>query len=85
MVDSITVGTERNERLKCLSLATGGYAFHPKTLREALRLNELETVLCSGVRANVDEAKDSAVELVSFARARALVSCFFILFGVYAA
>ena len=46
-MDSITVGTEKNESLKCVSLATGGYAFHPKTLRDALRLNELETVLSS--------------------------------------
>ncbi|CAM9659743.1 unnamed protein product, partial [Hapterophycus canaliculatus] len=51
LVDSITVGKERNEALKCLSLATGGYAFHPKTLRAALRLNEQETVLSAGQRA----------------------------------
>eukprot|EP00752_Nemacystus_decipiens_P013348 g11818.t1 len=51
VVDSITVGKERNERLKCLSLATGGYAFHPTTLRSALRLNEQETVLSAGQRA----------------------------------
>lgn len=51
IVDSITVGTEKNDQLKCLSLATGGYAFHPMTLRAALRLNELETVLLAGQRA----------------------------------
>lgn len=51
VVDSITVGAEKCERLKCLSLATGGYAFHPTTLRAALQLNELETVLSARNRA----------------------------------
>lgn len=51
IVDSITVGTEKNLRLKGLSLATGGYAFQPTTLRAALRLNEQETVLSAGQRA----------------------------------
>eukprot|EP00903_Cladosiphon_okamuranus_P014066 g13074.t1 len=51
IVDSITVGKEKNLRLKCLSLATSGYAFHPTTLRAALRLNEQETVLSAGQRA----------------------------------
>ena len=51
IVDSITVGAAKNMRLKCLSLATSGYAFHPPTLRQALRLNEQETVLSAGQRA----------------------------------
>lgn len=58
IVDSITVGTEKNLRLKCLSLATGGYAFHPTTLRAALRLNEQETVLSAGQRARQRPVSD---------------------------
>ncbi|CAN0508733.1 unnamed protein product, partial [Scytosiphon promiscuus] len=58
LVDSVTVGAERNEALKCLSLATSGYAFHPTSLRQALRLSELETVLSAGQRARrVSSAK----------------------------
>ncbi|CAM9335653.1 unnamed protein product [Laminaria digitata] len=51
LVDSVTVGAERNDCLKCLSLATSGYAFHPTSLRQALRLSELETVLSARQRA----------------------------------
>ncbi|CAN0285847.1 unnamed protein product, partial [Laminaria digitata] len=51
LVDSVTVGAEKNDSLKCLSLATGGYAFHPTNLRQALRLSELETVLTAKQRA----------------------------------
>ncbi|CBJ28324.1 conserved unknown protein [Ectocarpus siliculosus] len=73
IVDSITVGTEKNNQLKCLSLATGGYAFHPMTLRAALRLNELETVLLAGQRARQRPAANarrvsSKYELVTAAR-----------------
>lgn len=55
LVDSVTVGTEMNERLKCLSIATGGYAFHPTTMRAAMRLNELETVLSARQRVPREE------------------------------
>ncbi|CAM9928352.1 unnamed protein product [Ectocarpus sp. 12 AP-2014] len=73
IVDSITVGNEKNDQLKCLSLATGGYAFHPMTLRAALRLNELETVLLAGQRARQRPAANarrvsSKYELVTAAR-----------------
>lgn len=51
MLDSITVGNDVDSKLKCVSFASGGYAFHPKTLRAALRLNELETVLSARNRA----------------------------------
>ena len=51
IVDSITVGSDRSLRLQCLSLATSGYAFHPTTLKAAMRHNEHETVLGAGQRA----------------------------------
>jgi len=44
--DSIMIGEGANNKtLRSISKATGGYAFAPKTLADALKLNELETLL----------------------------------------
>jgi ubiquitin-protein ligase len=44
--DSIMIGPMVSDcALKQISIATSGYAFYPKTLKEALHLNEMETVL----------------------------------------
>jgi len=44
--DSIMIGEGANNKtLRAISKATGGYAFAPKTLADALKLNELETLL----------------------------------------
>lgn len=73
-MDSVTVGKEKNDALKCLSLATGGYAFHPTSLRQALRLSELETVLSAGQRARQGikargmDSTDPLTQLVRMAR-----------------
>lgn len=50
--DSIFIGMEDEEEsmLKAISVATGGYRFRPNTLKEALHLNELETVLSTAER-----------------------------------
>jgi hypothetical protein len=49
--DSIFIGIEDEESmLKAISVATGGYRFRPDTLKEALHLNELETVLSTAER-----------------------------------
>ena len=45
VVDTICIGNCLNQDLLQISKATGGYAFKPETLADALRLNELETLL----------------------------------------
>ena len=52
--DSVTLGKEHdNAILQGISLATKGYCFNPSTLKEALSIFELETVLSLGVRAPI--------------------------------
>ena len=53
VVDAITVGRDGesvNPTLRAIAKATGGLAFHPDTLKNALKLNELETFLRLGER-----------------------------------
>jgi len=45
VVDSIMIGGANNQKLKAISKATGGYAFAPGKLGDALKLCELETLL----------------------------------------
>lgn len=40
------IGKERDESLRAIAKSTGGFCFAPKTLSNALKLNELETFLC---------------------------------------
>mmetsp|Transcript_105211 Transcript_105211/g.183004 ORF Transcript_105211/g.183004 Transcript_105211/m.183004 type:complete len:1936 (+) Transcript_105211:74-5881(+) len=49
-VDAITIGGERDKNLHAIAKATGGYVFNPKSLADALRLNELEVLLSSSER-----------------------------------
>ena len=43
-VDAVSIGPESNHALRGLVAATGGLAFKPATLKDALRLCELETL-----------------------------------------
>jgi ubiquitin-protein ligase len=46
IVDAIMIGEGRdNHLLRAIAKATGGYAFAPQTLTEALNINELETMI----------------------------------------
>lgn len=46
VLDAIMIGEGKNNHiLRAMAKATGGYAFAPQTLTEALNLNELETIL----------------------------------------
>lgn len=47
VVDAIQVGAEQDSDLRGICRASGGYCFAPKTLADALKLNELETFLCA--------------------------------------
>jgi len=46
IVDSIQIGTESNDQLHSLAKSSGGLSFAPRLLKDALKLNELETILC---------------------------------------
>lgn len=45
VVDSVLIGTETDSRLHRISKASGGYVFQPISLKDAVRLNELEVFL----------------------------------------
>lgn len=58
VVDSVVIGSELKDistELRAISIATGGCAFHPKSINGALRLFETETILSARCRA-VDDA-----------------------------
>jgi len=40
------IGKERDDSLRCIAKACGGFCFAPTSLNNALKLNELETFLC---------------------------------------
>lgn len=51
ILDAIMIGEgKNNEILRAIAKSTGGYAFAPQTLTEALNLNELETLLAVSER-----------------------------------
>ena len=50
VVDLILFGCDGNGVMKSISLATGGYAFNPHSVEEAIKLTEHETVVFSGDR-----------------------------------
>ena len=45
LLDSICLGTEKQEKLKTLAWLTGGYVFSPQTMEEAMAICEMEPVL----------------------------------------
>nr|XP_006817456.1 PREDICTED: uncharacterized protein LOC100368888 [Saccoglossus kowalevskii] len=55
-LDSVLVGGA-NDNLKSLTKSTGGCCFHPTSLKEALKLFEMETVLSVRARKTVTKAK----------------------------
>eukprot|EP01114_Cavostelium_apophysatum_P017000 TRINITY_DN4954_c0_g2_i1.p1 TRINITY_DN4954_c0_g2~~TRINITY_DN4954_c0_g2_i1.p1 ORF type:complete len:1204 (-),score=253.03 TRINITY_DN4954_c0_g2_i1:310-3393(-) len=51
ILDAVMIGEgANNEKLKAIAKASGGYAFAPSTLKNALKLNELETLLFTSER-----------------------------------
>lgn len=64
LLDVIQIGTEQDEKLRGISKATGGMCFEPKTLKSALKLLELETLLCAKERVDRPIRKlDSTLDL----------------------
>ena len=49
-LDAICIGGSRSEPLRAMAKATRGYCFQPETLRDALKLCELETLLAQHER-----------------------------------
>lgn len=49
-VDAILIGGRDNTALRGIAKATGGYAFMPERLTHALKLMELETMVCAANR-----------------------------------
>jgi len=80
VVDAVVIGVPSNSRvigkeLRAITVATGGCAFHPGSINEALRLFETETVLALRRRAVTDAYRPkpvvaSASELVAYASGR---------------
>ena len=69
ILDAVMIGGEGedNPRLKALAKTTGGYAFSPSTIENALRICELETVLHSPLRPELQRTtthSDQHAELV---------------------
>lgn len=61
VVDSVVIGSEiEKHTLRAISVATGGCAFHPKSIDEALRLFETETILSLRLRAPTDSHRPRA-------------------------
>jgi len=55
VLDAIMIGEGKdNHILRAMSKSTGGYAFAPQTLTEALNINELETMLSISERPSID-------------------------------
>ena len=50
LCDAIMIGEDASPELAAICKATGGYAFHPTKLKDALKLCELETLLCAAER-----------------------------------
>eukprot|EP00463_Aulacantha_scolymantha_P002011 TRINITY_DN2659_c0_g1_i1.p1 TRINITY_DN2659_c0_g1~~TRINITY_DN2659_c0_g1_i1.p1 ORF type:complete len:192 (-),score=18.04 TRINITY_DN2659_c0_g1_i1:2-577(-) len=50
VVDVIQIGQERDRDLRGIAKATSGFCFAPSSLSNALKLNELETLLCQNER-----------------------------------
>jgi hypothetical protein len=50
VVDAICIGNEENRELRAIAKATNGYCFQPECLQDALKLNELETMLSASQR-----------------------------------
>jgi ubiquitin-protein ligase/ubiquitin/uncharacterized protein YegL len=68
--DSVLIGEgSKNKMLRAISKASGGYCFAPKTLRDALKLNELETFLSLFERPDVKPraAVKTELQLLKFA------------------
>eukprot|EP01122_Echinamoeba_exundans_P010759 TRINITY_DN4093_c0_g2_i1.p1 TRINITY_DN4093_c0_g2~~TRINITY_DN4093_c0_g2_i1.p1 ORF type:complete len:1407 (+),score=400.37 TRINITY_DN4093_c0_g2_i1:146-4366(+) len=62
--DSVLIGEgSKNKMLRAISKASGGYCFAPKTLRDALKLNELETFLSLYERPDVKPRNPVKTEL----------------------
>jgi ubiquitin-protein ligase/uncharacterized protein YegL len=63
VVDVVQIGEEQNQdrNLRGIARASGGYCFAPRTLADALKLNELETFLCS-----LERPDSKRPELVSY-------------------
>lgn len=57
VVDSVLIGTETDYRLHRISKASGGYVFKPESLKDAVRLNELEVFLSCHERPKLDKSK----------------------------
>ena len=47
LADAVMIGNESNPDLHAICKASGGYVFRPPSLKDAVRLNELETFLFS--------------------------------------
>eukprot|EP01012_Entosiphon_sulcatum_P032012 TRINITY_DN4074_c0_g1_i1.p1 TRINITY_DN4074_c0_g1~~TRINITY_DN4074_c0_g1_i1.p1 ORF type:complete len:1661 (-),score=246.09 TRINITY_DN4074_c0_g1_i1:94-5052(-) len=81
MLDAICVGDEIDKYLPLIAKMTGGYAFNPETLTDALRINELETFVSCLDRVEAKPVKPikSEVELQLWQytnrRARVFDSC----------
>lgn len=56
-----------NHVLRAMAKATGGYAFAPQSLTEAVSLNELETLLSVSGRPPIDVSLDSELDLNMYA------------------
>lgn len=50
LLDAIMIGEDLSVDLRGLAKSSGGYAFHPKRLKDALKLCELETLLRAAER-----------------------------------
>lgn len=50
LLDAIMIGEEDSAELVGVAKASGGYAFHPDKLKDALKLCELETLLRAAER-----------------------------------
>jgi len=71
-VDAVCIGAANFDTLRAIAKATGGYCFHPQTLKDALQLNELETMLSLDIRAKPPaELHDAAAHRLLLARSRA--------------
>ena len=64
VVDAVVIGLASDQigtQLRAITVATGGCAFHPATIHEALRLFETETILSLRRRAVTDAYRPMAV------------------------
>jgi len=68
VLDAIMIGEGKdNHILRAMAKATGGYAFSPQTLTEALNLNELETLLSISERPKLEISVDEDPDLNVYA------------------